>query len=912
MTHVKRLFAGFTIVVTPIVYFGLLFTTYGLGAFEDDLIQYFPNIQWLGEQLRSGVFPFWNSLVYGGYSQVSDPQSGVLYPINWLSGILPQQVMYPLLIIIHYWIAGWGMYRLGREWEMTRGVSTFGAVAWMFCGFMLGHRTHYTILAAASWMSVIFYLWSRISREERPRALFVIVIVCQALQILAGQVQVAALSGGAVLIYLIVTLESHRVRTLFLFGLSYLLTFGLAAIALIPVWTLYANSVRSGNSYRFITENSFFPLAWPLVMAPASFGLRVPNFLYEYSYFGPWNHCELNCFTTLAGLTLGAFAVWNVRRNPHRRRLVIFGVILAGVAIFLSMGRYNPAYKLLYAIAVFRPFRCPARYLLWFNFAVAVLAMLGAQSLLYREYSERFRRFARRMATGLMVAFVLFFILLAIVARSGMVGKRVPESLAYIPAGIIQAVHPLNPALGIPILMGLALIVCCRFVPFRHMPKAMLILILVEIGTFAPFYDFHFGKIGKVDLKPPMAKMLDEMSPGRDGFVWPLSRDPYIEPLAMLQPFTNMLAEQPTITGYGPLLNKYHRRLFGWELWPTTGRYLELLTRPALMSRYNIRFIVAEEVLAKQIEYLKSLASLEADALELVLVDQPMVMMNGGQAWSIPQEQGLYKIRFSARRFRKDDLQLFIRIGSLASTIWGGQNLSLSTWDIGEEWRTFEWYFFIPGEKRSHDVELSFNAHFGRCEIRDMRLSRAAVRMDHLEYRGTDSNTGVTLYENVSARGKVYFAQAAMPIDEPRDFETRRMRAVEHVLFDDRDTTTLVSSQSEYTLPRGLGEGKILEIEQHTHSIDLKVGVVNMPAVLVIPGGYDHRWRPLVDGFEAPLLCADGISRAIIVSPGEHDVTFIYVPDSFMAGVAVAAFTGLLMVFIFTSGLAINKEMTRA
>jgi hypothetical protein len=908
MIRVKRILAGFTIIATPIIYFGLLFTTYGLGAFEDDLIQYFPNIQWFGEQLRSGVFPFWNSLVYGGYPQVSDPQSGILYPINTLSAILPDWMTYPLLIIIHYWIAGWGMYRLGRQWEFTRGVSTFGAVAWMFCGFMLGHRTHYTILAAASWMSVIFYLWTRISHEERPRALFVIAVFCQSLQILAGQVQVAALSGAAVLIYLIVTLERHRFKTLFMFCLSYLLTFGLAAIELIPVWSLYANSVRSANSYRFITENSFLPLVWPMVMAPASLGLRVPNFLYEYSYFGPWNHCELNCFTTIAALTLGAFAVRNAWRNPGRRRLVIFGAILAGLALFLAMGRYNPAFKLLYNIPVFRPFRCPARYLLWFNFAVAVLAMLGAQSLLYREYSDYFRRFARRMTVGLIIAFVVFFAVLAIVARTGAIGRAVPESLAYIPAGIIQAVHPLNPALGIPILLALSLIVLCRFVPFRHLPRAMLVLMIVEIGAFAPFYDFHFDKIGKVDLKPAIAEKLDEISPDRNGFVWPMSQDSYVEPLSRLEPFTNMLVDRPTITGYGPLLNKYHRRLFGWELWPTTGRYLELLTRPELLGRFNIKFIVAETVLAEQIDYLKSLPIETNDTVERVLVEKSTTIDGRGQSWSVPQEQGLYKIRFAARRLSKDELRMFMSVGPLASTIWGGQKFSLSTWDVGEEWRTFEWYFFVPDRKGGEQVRLNFSMDSGQCEIRNMLLSRTPFKLDHLSYRGEDPQTGAKLYENSSARGKAYFTQAVRSVDEAGDLGFRRMKAVEHVLFDDHAATTWVTSRDEFTLPKQVGHGRIVGFDEHTNSLDLKVVVMTLPAVMVVPGGYENRWRATVDGFEVPMLCADGISRAIIVPSGEHDVTLTYVPDSFLAGVAVAAFTTLLMIFIFTSGLAMEKE----
>ena len=76
-------------------------------------------------------------------------------------------------------------------------------------------------------------------------------------------------------------------------------------------------------------------------------GLDVPNFLYRFSYFGPWNHCEMNCFTGLVLLTLAVFALWYRKEIRHRRQIVFFAV-LAGLSVFLALGRYNPAYKIFF------------------------------------------------------------------------------------------------------------------------------------------------------------------------------------------------------------------------------------------------------------------------------------------------------------------------------------------------------------------------------------------------------------------------------------------------------------------------------------------------------------------------------------------------------------------------------------
>lgn len=901
--HTNRLLAIGIILFAPLVYFGLLFTTYGLGPFEDDLIQYFPNLAWLGESLRAGIFPFWNGLVYGGYSQVGDPQSGVLYPVNWLTAVLSMRWAYPLLLVMHYWLAGFGMYWLGRQWGLSRGASVFGAVAWMFSGFMLGHRTHYTMLAAAAWMSVIFYLWTRIREEEHPQTLWVVVIFCQAMQIFAGHVQVAMMTAGAVFLYLLFTVERRWIRCwIFFFG-SYLLTLGIVAVQLLPVWQLYAESVRSANSYLFMTENSFFPLAWTLLIAPASMGLRVPNFLYDHAYFGPWNHCELNCFTTLVAMTLAAFSVRNVARVSNRRRLVIFLIVLAVAAVFLSLGRYNPVFKAMYQLSIFRPFRCPARYILWFNFAIAALAMIGMQSLHFIEVKVWFSKFARRFVTILMIVFVVYLAVLAVLVRIPFVTSKLPASLAKLPAAVIDALTPANPAIIIPLVIGLLTVGSVLYFT-KQLTRVLLVLLLIEIGTFAPFYDFHFDEIGKVNLYPPIARTLDEVAGKSEGFIWPLSKDPYRRPLESLQPFTNLLVGRASITGYGPLLNKYQRRLFNWELWPTTGNYIGILNRPDMLNRYNIRYILADAEISRQIDALKTFSEsnrsgeLFRESVETETVIRP------DAGWRVQKSfsAGMYRIRFVARRLSVDQLRLAIKLNGIDDSIWVGQQLVLNTWDINENWRWFEWCFFVPEHRSGGSAEIEISTDYGVCEIRGVEI--ASMKCDLSSLRFVAEKEGVCIYENTRNFGSFWFARIAKAISEPKFFAERRMKTADQVLFSDEHDVVWLASHREIKLEGKQGIGRILSWQRKANTLQMEVRVSTTPGVLVLPGGYNDQWRVLIDGFEGPMLCADGISRAVIVPPGEHSIVVGYVPEMFQVGMAVGAFTGLLMIFIYTVGLS--------
>ncbi len=901
-----RIIAAIVIVCTPMLFFSPLFFTYGLGPFEDDLIQYFPNLVWLGRQIQAHQLPFWNSLAYGGYPQIGDPQSGVFYPLNWVSVFLPDAVMYPLLIIIHYWIAGLGMYRLGRTWHLSRTSTLFGALAWMFCGFMLAHRTHYTILASTSWMSVGFYLWTRIIQGRHLRQFFVAAVVVQTLQILAGHVQVAAYSGAAVFLYLLFVLESRLMQIIGLYLLSYILTFALALDQLLPVWNTFSESVRTANSYRFVTENSFFPLAWTLVIAPASLGLKVPNFLYSSDYFGPWNHCELNCFTTLAALTLGAFALRNVWRDTKYRRLVIFCIVLGLLSIFLALGRYNPAFKALFEIPIFRPFRCPARYLIWFNFVVVILAMIAMESLLSRRRLVLFRHFAIRFAATITIIFIAYLLAIRYAALSPLATKHLPEAMAKIPPMILAAIRPTNPAMFIPVLAAVAIIVLCLKVDTRRLRRFLLLLLIVEIASFAPFYDFDFSRMKKMNLYPPVARKLDELSLRTDGMIWPLSEDPYVQPLTTLQPFTNMLVDRPTITGYGPLLNRYQRRLFGWELWPTTDRYLEILTRKDMLTRYAIRYIVTEPKFAEQISQLRKAAkstkefpTISQSLSEHFTVD-PAAPIN----FNIALEEGMYRLQFHCRRRTPDQLRLCVSLVGLTDKLWNRQKIRLTTWDIDDQYRRFDWYFYVPKTDRS--VQLDFMTDYGACEFQKVELTRAAFSVDHLRgLRFMDKN-GIRLYENMGWPGSAYFVPQAEVVAGD-NFDAARLQAVERILFSSRPDLAEIVARNTLILPNRLGRGHVLKMQTRTNTIDIDASVDLGSAVLGGPGGYHRSWRAYIDGVETPLLCVDGISRGVIVPAGEHRISFLFLPDQLMIGLAVSIFTALILLTIFTSNLSPRK-----
>jgi len=104
--------------------------------------------------LLDGELPLWNPFEKGGYDFLGDPQTGVLYPPNWLSfigigalGDGPWVVLFSCLL--HIALLAVGMHRLLEREGLPRWVRIFGAVA-----LMLSARFAKSKDSAALWPAV--------------------------------------------------------------------------------------------------------------------------------------------------------------------------------------------------------------------------------------------------------------------------------------------------------------------------------------------------------------------------------------------------------------------------------------------------------------------------------------------------------------------------------------------------------------------------------------------------------------------------------------------------------------------------------------------------------------------------------------------------------------------------------------
>ncbi|MGB3074346.1 MAG: hypothetical protein WBB36_03445, partial [Chitinophagales bacterium] len=133
-------------------------------AMAYDMADYFlPYRYFIGECLQQYQFPWWNPYSGMGVPMGADPQSGVFYPITWLTGYF---LGYDFLTInieylFHLVIAGLGMFALLRGLKYPVFICLLLAWSYQFCGFFVNNAQHYSWVISAAWLPFIFHFYRK-------------------------------------------------------------------------------------------------------------------------------------------------------------------------------------------------------------------------------------------------------------------------------------------------------------------------------------------------------------------------------------------------------------------------------------------------------------------------------------------------------------------------------------------------------------------------------------------------------------------------------------------------------------------------------------------------------------------------------------------------------------------------------
>jgi hypothetical protein len=352
------------------------------------LLQFWPWHHLVKESWLAGQWPLWNPLLGNGAPLLANMQSAAWYPPNLLFLLIPTEHALTLSILLHLLLAGLAMFFYTRHLAFTPFGATVSALAFMFSGYLIGRTQFPAMIHSAAWYPLLLWLADRLACRRQGRDALRLAIVL-ALQVLAGHAQLWFYGLWLVGAYVLFRAWPKITLPLMLAGLAVLLALLLAAGQLLPTAEYVTQSPRASGAERyFALTYSFWPWRLITLIAPDFFGHPA-----QANYWGYANYWEDHGYLGVLPFIFGLIAVWQWltgrnRATPFDPRLqtVPFFAGLVPLSLLLALGWNTPLYLVVFEVVPgFSFFQAPARLLIWYTVAMAVLAGAGAELFVTTE-----------------------------------------------------------------------------------------------------------------------------------------------------------------------------------------------------------------------------------------------------------------------------------------------------------------------------------------------------------------------------------------------------------------------------------------------------------------------------------------------------------------------------------------------
>lgn len=118
----------------------------------------------MSESIHAGYLPLWNPYINFGIPQYGDMSGGYWSPVTWLIASTVGYNAYTLTIEVLFYIVvgGLGVYQLTSLWIDDRRVKLIAGIAFMCCGYNVGHLQHFNWISGAAFLPWCFYSYLKL------------------------------------------------------------------------------------------------------------------------------------------------------------------------------------------------------------------------------------------------------------------------------------------------------------------------------------------------------------------------------------------------------------------------------------------------------------------------------------------------------------------------------------------------------------------------------------------------------------------------------------------------------------------------------------------------------------------------------------------------------------------------------
>jgi hypothetical protein len=358
------------LVIAVIFFFPMLFGDQAI-FYRDFTFVTFPFKYFLAQTIQEGAIPYWNTNVYAGMPFMAGLHAGVFYPPGILFLLKDTVLALNLFYLFHYLILGSFSFLLARSWGISFTSSLCCGITGMLSGFIVASTLLSNFFMAAVWLPMVFWLFHQFWMKHHM-GYFVGLVVAIAAQTLAASPEISIMTMMLLYAHSLCFLPrvpgiSGVVRMTAPLGLAVLLALSLSALQLIPTFKLMDHSLRDiGMTYENHTQRSLTPdKLSTLVVSPDYEGLLESR---DYpSWFSGFFHTIYMGVLGLAFVLLGLIF--------RREKYVGFWLMIFILGVFLSFGKFNPIYEVVYPwVPLLSLFRFPEKYFFISSFAAVFLS----------------------------------------------------------------------------------------------------------------------------------------------------------------------------------------------------------------------------------------------------------------------------------------------------------------------------------------------------------------------------------------------------------------------------------------------------------------------------------------------------------------------------------------------------------
>ena len=295
---------------------------------------YFPPKFFMSESIHAGYLPLWNPYINFGFPQYGDMSGGYWSPITWLLASTIGYNAFTLTIetLFYILLSGLGMYKLTGYWNLQNSVRIMAGLAFMCCGYHVGHLQHFNWLSGSAFF--VWSFWAYVQMLQKP-TLKTIVLAVLLFYMLFSSAH-PGISIAAFYFFIVVFLfhvfsrrgSAARIKTLKTLSISHLLFVGLLLLLSAGMLLGYADIlphfIRSEKvSLNYAPVNASGFSTWVSVLLPMA---TVKNDALFLSDISMRNH-----YFSLLFLIFFILALTR-KMNSWQKLLLITGVFFALVS----------------------------------------------------------------------------------------------------------------------------------------------------------------------------------------------------------------------------------------------------------------------------------------------------------------------------------------------------------------------------------------------------------------------------------------------------------------------------------------------------------------------------------------------------------------------------------------------------